>query len=301
MRVVRAGSEEGSVANLYLLGTGTPTPTPSRFGTSYVLQLGSGYLMFDCGPAATHKLVKAGLYPTQIDHLFITHHHFDHNADYACFLLCRWDQDNGTVNRLHVYGPPPTTEITDKLVGPDGAFSLDWKARVGAPVSQSVHANRGGSLPRPVPAFDVTDVAPGLVAEADDWRVTAARVHHVEPWLESLAYRVDAEGGSIVFAGDLSPTPSFERLAAGADVLVANCWDHQYTMDENGEAPGQTGTRDAGRMASAAGAKMLVLAHTGAKLAAPGGMERGLAEVAGVYDGEIVFGRELLRLDLGFS
>ena len=26
--------------------------------------------MFDCGPAATHKLVKAGLYPTQVDNLF---------------------------------------------------------------------------------------------------------------------------------------------------------------------------------------------------------------------------------------
>jgi ribonuclease Z len=288
------------MASLYLLGTGTPTPTPSRFGTSYVLQLGPAYLMFDCGPAATHKLVKAGLFPTQIDHLFITHHHFDHNADYACFLLCRWDQDNGTANRLHVYGPPPTTEITDKLVGPDGAFSLDWKARVGAPVSQSVHANRGGSLPRPVPAFDVTDVAPGLVAETAAWRVTAVRVHHVEPWLESLAYRVDAEGGSIVFAGDMSPTPAFGRLAAGTDVLVVHCWDHQHTMDENGEAPGQTGTRDAGRMAAAAGARMLILAHTGPKLAAPGGMERGIAEVASVYDGEIVFGRELLCLDLGF-
>ena len=44
--------------------------------------------MFDCGPAATHKLVKAGLYPTQVDNLFFTHHHFDHNIDYPCFLLC---------------------------------------------------------------------------------------------------------------------------------------------------------------------------------------------------------------------
>ena len=289
------------MANLVLLGTGTPTPTPSRFGTSYVLQLGPAYLMFDCGPAATYKLVKAGLFPTQIDHLFITHHHFDHNADYPCFLLCRWDQDNGAVNRLHVYGPQPTVAITEKLIGPEGAFALDWKARVGAPVSQSVHANRGGSLPRPEPSIDVTDVGPGLVAETDDWRVTAARVHHVEPWLESLAYRVDAEGGSVVFAGDLSPTPSIERLAAGADVLVVNCWDHQGTMEEDGEAPGQTGTRDAGRMASDAGVSKLILTHTGPKLAAPGGMERGIAEVARLYGGEIIFGQELMCLDLGFS
>ena len=64
--------------SLYLLGTGTPTPTPNAFGTAYVLELQGEYLMIDCGPAATHKLVKVGLFPTQIDHLFFTHHHFDH-------------------------------------------------------------------------------------------------------------------------------------------------------------------------------------------------------------------------------
>jgi ribonuclease BN (tRNA processing enzyme) len=131
--------------------------------------------------------------------------------------------------------------------------------------------------------------------------VRAESVHHVEPWLQSLAYRVDSKGGSVVLAGDLSPTPSIRRLAAGTDVLVVNCWDHQATMNEDGEAPGQTGTLDAGQMAAKAGAKTLVLTHTGPKLAAPGGMERGIAEAASVYEGEIVFGQELMCLDLGFS
>ena len=59
------------MARLHILGAGTPTPTADRFGTSYVLDLGGGRLaMFDCGPAATHKLVKAGLWPTKVDHLF---------------------------------------------------------------------------------------------------------------------------------------------------------------------------------------------------------------------------------------
>ena len=78
------------MARIYILGAGTPTPTPERFGSSYVAHVGGEYLMFDCGPAATHKLVRAGLWPTQIDYLFFTHHHFDHDVDYPCFLLCRW-------------------------------------------------------------------------------------------------------------------------------------------------------------------------------------------------------------------
>jgi ribonuclease Z len=283
---------------LYLLGTGTPTPTESRFGTSYVLQMDQDYLMFDCGPATTYKLVQAGLFPTQIDYLFFTHHHFDHNADYACFLLCRWDQSTGRENRLHVWGPEPTAWITERLVGPDGAFSHDWKARVGAPVSQSVHANRGGSLPRPEPFFDVADVGPGAVIERSHWTVTTGRAHHVEPWLESLAYRVDSDTGSIVFTGDTGPCESIGTLAQGADTLVVNCWDHQERMKKNGEAPGQTGTLDAARMALAAGVKKLILTHTGSHLCAPGSKEKGIADIARIYPGEIVFGNELMRIPL---
>jgi len=286
------------MALLYLLGTGTPTPTKSRFGTSYVLQLDQDNLMFDCGPAATHKLVKVGLFPTQIDYLFFTHHHFDHNSDYPCFLLCRWDQSIGKEHRLQVYGPPPTRWITERLIGSDGAFSHDWKARVGNPVSQRVHVNRGGSLPRPEPSFEVKDVSPGKVIEHNHWTVTAAQANHDEPWLESLAYRVDTDEGSIVFAGDTGPCESVVRLASGADILVVNCWDHQDTMERNGEAPGQTGTLDAATMALESSVKKLILTHTGPQLSRPGSREKGIGDIARIYQGEIVFGEELMDLEL---
>ena len=80
------------MARIHVLGAGTPTPTPTRFGSSYVVELRDRYLMIDCGPATTYKMVRAGIWPTKVDHLFFTHHHFDHDVDYPCFLLCRWDQ-----------------------------------------------------------------------------------------------------------------------------------------------------------------------------------------------------------------
>ena len=283
---------------LYLLGSGVPTPTKTRFGTSCVLEIAGDFLMFDCGPAATYKLVKAGLWPTQVEHLFFTHHHFDHNVDYPCFLLCRWDQSTGKEKTLKVWGPPPTKQITDRLTGEKGAFVDDWKARVGSPCSQAVHRNRGGSLPRPEPRFEVADVGPGLVVETQTWKVTAAPALHMQPWLESLAYRVDADGLSVLFAGDTGPCESLTRLAAGCGVFVANCWDDQDEMNANGEAPGQTGTRDAANMAKEAGAKKLVLIHTGARLCSPKFRRKGLADITHIYEGEVIFGKELMTLDL---
>jgi ribonuclease Z len=283
---------------IHLLGTGTPTPTTTRFGTSYVLQFDDEYIMFDCGPATTYKLVLAKLWPTQIDYLFFTHHHFDHNADYPCFLLCRWDQSTGTENILQVFGPPPTTQLTEKLIGTEGAFAIDWKARVGAPVSQSVHLNRGGSLPRPEPYVSVTDVGPGIILEKNGWKVTAATTHHVDPWLQSLAYRVDSDQGSIVIAGDTGPCEEINTLAKGADTLIVNCWDHQEIMEANGEASGQTGTIDAGSYARDAGVKKLIITHTGPALCRPGSREKAVADIASIYDGEIIFGEELMSIDL---
>jgi len=283
---------------LYLLGTGTPTPTKSRFGTAYVLQLGSDFLLFDCGPAATYKLVMAGLRPTLIDYLFLTHHHFDHNADLPCFLLCRWDQSTGKENVLSIFGPPPTEEIVAKLIGEDGAFASDWKARTGAEVSRKVHLNRGGSLPRPEPIFNVRDAGPGEIVSHNGWKVSSVTVPHVEPWLQSLAYRVDTEDGSIVFAGDTGPCEQLSLFAKGAGVFVANCWDHQEIMSANGEAPGQTGTIDAAEFASDSGAATLILTHTGPAMCMPGSREKAIGDIAAVYKGKIIFGEEGMKLGL---
>ena len=59
------------MSRLFILGSGNPVPSAERFGSSYVLRVGDEYLMFDCGPATTYKLVKMGMSPTQIDNLFL--------------------------------------------------------------------------------------------------------------------------------------------------------------------------------------------------------------------------------------
>ena len=125
------------MTSIHVLGAGTPTPTPNRFGAAFVVKTGSDQIMLDCGPAATHKLVKSGLWPTNINHLFFTHHHFDHDIDYPCFLLCRWDQSTGKEDILKVYGPKLTEQITRGILDKEeGLFAHDWIARVNHPLSQ---------------------------------------------------------------------------------------------------------------------------------------------------------------------
>ena len=286
------------MATIHVLGAGTPTPTPTRFGSSFVVKTGDDQIMVDCGPAATHKLVKAGLWPTEIDYLFFTHHHFDHDVDYPCFLLCRWDQSIGKEKVLQVMGPTLTEKLTEAIIGEEGAFAHDWKARVNHPISQQVFVNRGGTLPRRPPEVAAKDVGPGKVYSGADWEVTAAHAEHVQPYLDSLAYRLDCPDGSIVFTGDTQPCDTVVDLARNADVMLCMCWDDQEVMDQNGEAAYQCGTTRAAKMAQDAGVKKLVLVHIGPHLSGHGPMEKGLGDIGKLYDGELIFSDELMSIEV---
>ncbi len=286
------------MARIHILGAGTPTPTPTRFGSAYALELGDELIMVDCGPAATHKLVKAGLWPTDVDYLFFTHHHFDHDVDFPCFLLCRWDQSIGKENQLQVFGPTLTEKITEGIIGENGVFAHDWKARVNHPASQQVFQNRGGTLPRTPPDVLARDVGPGKVYSGKDWEVTAAPADHVQPHLDSLAYRFDSPEGSVVFTGDTAPCQPVVDLAKDADVLVCMCWDEEDSMQASNESVGVTGTHGAAKMAQEAGVKKLVLVHVGPNLAGRGPMDKGIGDVKRLYDGELVFSDELMTVDV---
>ena len=284
------------MSRLFILGSGGPGTGNNRHGESYVLQLGDQRLLFDCGPATVHKLLAMGMHPTQIDNLFFTHHHFDHDVDYPCFLLTRWDTGAGKENRLRVWGPKLTEQLTHRILDQEeGAYAHDWIARINHPLSLNAHTLRGGDLPRMPPTLDVKDIGPGHVTNGKDWTVTSAPAEHVQPYLDSLAYRVDSDEGSFVFTGDTHPCDSVRNLAKGADVMVMVTVDLQAAIDNSPEGDYMSGTTDTGKLAQEAGVKKLVLVHN-TSWAIPGRMEKGLGEIASVYDGEVVFGAEMMEV-----
>jgi ribonuclease Z len=281
-----------------LLGAGVPTPTPRRFGSAYLVDVAGRCVLIDCGPATTFKLTQAGRRAPEVSMLLFTHHHFDHNADYPCFVLTRWDQDVDQTP-LRVFGPPPTRALTRTLFeAPDGAYVCDWTARVEHPGSQRVFANRGGRLPRTAPKIEATDIDATFALEEAGFSVRAADTVHAQPWLESVAYRIDSDQGSIVFTGDTEPVDSVVELARGADMLICMCWDTDRAMEADGVSGGMTGSGSAGTIAAKAGVRTLVLTHINAHLDSPDVREEGMAEAASVFGGKVVFGEELLSLDV---
>lgn len=280
------------------LGVGTPTPSPGSWGSSFLVTVGEEKMLFDCGPGAITKMVKSGTMPTEINGLFLTHLHFDHVVDVPALLLSRWDQGAGNIPPIEVYGPQPTARFVDDIVGPEGLFRDDIAARINHPVSQRVHTNRGGSLPRPRPRTNQTELSAGEHVASPDWRVTTAFAKHVQPYLDCLAYRIDTDEGSVVFTGDTEPCDTVADLASGADVLFSMCWDHESRMIDAGENEGQTGTEGAARMARSSGVGKLILVHHGPQLDPATERERAIQDVGAIYEGEVLYADEGLEIEL---
>jgi ribonuclease BN (tRNA processing enzyme) len=284
---------------LHVVGNGCPQPTPEWCGSAFVLELGDEMVLVDCGPATTYKLARMGIRATQVGRVFLTHHHFDHNVDLPCFALTRWDLSTGGEPPLEVYGPPPTRAFVDRLLGADGAFADDLIARIEHPASHQVHLARGGELPRPGLAIEAADVGPGKVVESDTWAVTAERVHHVEPWLESLVYRFDTDAGSILFAGDCGDCPELRAFAQGVDTLVVACAYTARSGLHQDMTHVITGATEAAEIAQASGVGRVVLTHVSPAFCRPGVKEQAIAEAARIYTGEIQLPDELTTVDLG--
>lgn len=207
---------------LHILGNGGPRPSRKgeRYGTSCILEFGEERIMVDCGPGTTYKMARMGILPTQVNSVFLTHHHSDHNVDFPCFALLRFDLDPGDLPPLKVFGPPPTVEFVDRLFGKEGAFLPDIVARREHPVSHHGHVERGGTLPRPGIKVDACDLDSGTVVEGKDWKATAVEVPHIGPYLTTLAYRIDTSEGSVLFVCDAADCHELRELAKGVDTFV---------------------------------------------------------------------------------
>ena len=284
---------------LHIIGAGGPRPGPTRYGCSCILDLGSECIMLDCGPGTTYKMTRMDLSPTQVNTLFISHHHTDHNVDFPCFALLRFDLDNNDLEPLAVYGPAPTQSFVDRLVGPNGAFAPDVVSRQGHPVAQTNYLKRGGSLPRPDTKAQGHDVEPGHTIETDTWRATAVQVPHLEPYLTSLAYRIDTSKGSILYLGDAGICPELMELAKGVDTLVTGIlgWNTREGTEPDAHHDVSADIPDVVDVATKAGIPRVVGIHgsPGTEHAARL-LREGYCGVG--YDGKVVCPNELTSIDL---
>nr|WP_315486247.1 MBL fold metallo-hydrolase [uncultured Undibacterium sp.] len=279
---------------LILLGTaGGPTPKKNRAAPAQIILINDEAYLIDCGNGVAQQVVKAGIKLSAIRHVFLTHHHSDHNADYGNLMLLAWAADLS--HRIDTYGPPPLKRMTQQFLALN---DYDIKTRI----------HDEGRRPLKQLIYPHEFQHDGIVMQNDHVKVSAARVVH-PPVTPAFAYRFDHQGKSIVISGDTTYSENLVRLAQGADVLVHEIM-HTPSLDQLlATEPNATRLKEhllashstaeqVGRVATQAKVKKLVLSHF-----VPGGYPYledrvWLDAVRPYFDGEIIVGSDLMEIQI---
>jgi ribonuclease BN (tRNA processing enzyme) len=244
---------------LTILGSGTCVPYHRRGSSSYALQLPKSTILLDCGNGATWKLGKVGINYLDIDHIFITHFHPDHTSDLIPFLFAtRHSYGSRREKQLYLWGPSGFKGFFSAL---EEAYS-DWI----------------------VPEELIVNDIEKNELQLEDFVLKAGHTLHTE---NSLAYRIDSEGKSLVYSGDTDYSESLVTLAENADILLIEC-----SMPDELKAEGHLTPAGVTRIANESRAKKIVLTHL-----YPVCDERDiLARMRNQVDADVVLAEDLLEI-----
>jgi ribonuclease BN (tRNA processing enzyme) len=279
-RIVFLGTKGGPRVGI---GASNPANLVEVNGTPFVI---------DCGMGVSRQLVNAGVSIPAVKYIFISHHHSDHNLEYGNLAYNAWAA--GLSTPIHSFGPKGIEQMT-KTFWELNKFDVETRIE-----------DEGRPDPRPLLiARDILD--DGVVLQTADVKVTAFRTPH-PPIVDNFAYKFETPDGTIVFSSDTAYNPKLAEFAKGADVLVHEALyvpavDKLVIKTKNGATlkkhllESHTTTEDVGRIAAAAGVKVLVLSHF-----VPGDLDvtddEWTADVKKHFSGKIVVAKDLMQLAL---
>ena len=268
---------------LTILGSGSPEAYARRASSGFLLEVGADRILFDCGGGVVDNLIRSGRLPKDITHLFFTHYHSDHMMDYARLVHAAWDE---AAPPLKVFGPKPLAAITDGYFGRDGVLNNDLRARTELIQSQQVWVARGGTLPRPWPAPEVTEIEAGFTYAGDGWQLGSAEATHAQPILDCLGFSFKAGGKKFVYSGDTGINDKITELCRDADFLLHWCYrgageQLHPALQAFSPDPGEVAD-----MANSVGVKRLFLSHFRIHMDSAEGHQNALADLSARFDGE---------------
>lgn len=170
---------------LVITGSGTPIPSAERAGPGALIRRGGLRLQFDAGRSTVQRLAGAGLWPTELDAVFVTHHHSDHLTGLQDVVLTRWVMDrHEELAPLPIVAPAgPATRFVDRMLD---AWDADIAVRLD-------HAGRRRGPAVDLVSFDVPE-RPTAVWKSGEVSVIAGQVRH-EPVFPAVGFRIETRKG----------------------------------------------------------------------------------------------------------
>jgi ribonuclease BN (tRNA processing enzyme) len=275
----------GQRTQIVLLGTGTPNADPDRSGPAVAIVVDDTPYLIDLGPGVVRRAAAAyrdgveGLAVSKLTYAFVTHLHTDHTLGYADFIFTPWVLERDVP--AEVFGPAGLQAMTDHLLA---AYDEDIRIRIDG----LEPANTEGYK------INVHEIEPGLIHEDERVRVTAFPVRHGS-WEQAFGFRFETPDRTIVISGDTGPSESVVEYCRRCDFLIHEVYsqagfERREPVWQTYHSSFHTSSLELGAIAARAQPSTLILYHQLLWGSTP---EELLAEIASVWDGKVVYGRDL--------
>ena len=227
-------SSNKSGIKVTILGSGTCVPSLKRSSCSVLAEVGKAKLLFDSGPGTMRRLLEADTTIFDISHIFYSHFHPDHTAEFVPFLFST--------------KYPNSQQREDPLTVTAGRGFLDFYSKLKAVYGHWIELEPG--LLKMIELDNNNRDA----RQFEDFSVQSAPMVHNE---ESLAYRMtSSDGKSIVYSGDTDYNENLIDLAENADLLIC-----ESALPDKYRVKGHLTPSLAGKIAARAKVRKLVLTH----------------------------------------
>lgn len=245
---------------IIILGSGASLSSVERDNTSLVFETPGGLLLIDCAANPYRQLLKAGLDPSRLFAVFLTHQHPD-----------------------HIYGLP---SLVHHFIMSKRTASLTLYANFPTLRTSTIVLNAFG-LQAPFLRFQkVPEDKNHVLLDTEEFTLVTTPVRHIVP---TLALRITSKlnGTSVAYSADTGPCPEMVALARGVDILI-----HESSVSR--PARGHTTASQAAQLAQRCEAKKLVLVHLWPTMEP----EKIQQEAAEHFKGEIVIAHDFTELVL---
>jgi ribonuclease BN (tRNA processing enzyme) len=214
------------------VGSGDSFGSGGRFQTCIVVDGPTSRFAIDFGASSLIALAQQGIDPNSIDAILLTHLHGDHCGGVP-FLLLDAMLASQRDRPLTIAGPRDLRRRMDEIR--EALFP-------------------GSHVMTPKFPLDFIEMEPGRPARVLDLVVTPQPARHT-PETNPTALRVEVGGKVVAYTGDTEWTEDIARAAAGADLLIAECYFHDKPVPWHLNYPTIAALR--GRL----GARRVILTH----------------------------------------
>jgi ribonuclease BN (tRNA processing enzyme) len=212
--------------------------------TSFHLAVDDAVVLLDVGLDPIGRLQAAGLSPTDVTHVYVSHLHSDHVGGFANFVFTRSllnREGDVPLLKLTVVGHPAVLAGLKDLLQvqyPERAFDLAWVECSEEPVSL------GGQL-----------------------KMRLVRTDHPVPCYGVV---VETERAKVGFTADTGPVPSHQHDFAGCDVLIGEAFGLTDDVGGSIHRRGHMTAEDLGELVAATRPKYVLPFHFGQEYADAG-------------------------------